>query len=83
VLLRIEGQWAPDIRRFFDVFDSYKLLKLVTLLEAASGGRCQQQALDLLTALQPPAETHRTTRWNRPGASPRDACAQGLRPTPT
>ncbi|WP_285743994.1 hypothetical protein [Lentzea sp. NBRC 105346] len=33
VMLRVEGEWTSHLVRFFDAFDRYSLLHLVTLLD--------------------------------------------------
>jgi hypothetical protein len=34
VMLTVEGEWTPHLVRFFDAFDRYSLLNLVTLLDS-------------------------------------------------
>ncbi|WP_309117380.1 helix-turn-helix transcriptional regulator [Saccharothrix sp.] len=51
VLLRLNSQWNPNLVAFFAVFDRYRLLELVALLEVVPEGRAQRAAGDLLRAL--------------------------------
>lgn len=54
VLLRIEGEWTPDLQRFFEAFNQYNLLKLLALLEGVSAKRSLRDANDLLDSLIKP-----------------------------
>lgn len=50
VILRVEGEWTPHLVRFFDAFDRYTLLNLVTLLDTLPP--TQPEACQLLNSLR-------------------------------
>lgn len=49
VLLHVEGEWTSHMVRFFDAFDRYSLLNVVTLLDALPPD--QPEACRLLESL--------------------------------
>ncbi|TWP43974.1 hypothetical protein FKR81_41805 [Lentzea tibetensis] len=52
VLLHVEGEWTPHLVRFFDSFDRYSLLNLVSLLDALP--MTHPEARQLLESLRLP-----------------------------
>jgi hypothetical protein len=74
VLMRIEGQWSPDLRRFFDSFRRDSLLKLVALLDEVPGTRLEKRATELLASLRIPGPPDESPHLPRNPQNPAVNC---------